>query len=421
MKNFTAVVLAAGKGKRMKSSLPKVLHAICGKPLIFYVLKELFSLKKHIKQIIVVVGYQGGEVEKQVKKYFTNVSFVYQDELLGTANAVASVKNKVQHENTLVLCADVPLITRKTLLSFISSFLKKKVDAALITAHMDNENELGRIIRDNKGNISAIREKIELGKNNTNTEINSGIYAFKSTRLFNNLRKIKKNKKKGEYFLTDIIEILYTKAIKIGDYLLRDNEEILGINNQNDLYFAEQILRQKIIEKFIERGVRIIDPRNTYFDEGVKIGRNTIIYPFTFIEKDVIIGRNCVLGPFIRLREGTIIKNNTHLGNFIEVNRSKVGCGVRMKHFGYLGDTTVEDNANIGAGTVVANFDGKKKHKTHVGKGAFIGSDTVLVAPVKVGKGAASGAGSVVTRDVEPYTVVVGVPARTLKGKRKKR
>jgi bifunctional UDP-N-acetylglucosamine pyrophosphorylase/glucosamine-1-phosphate N-acetyltransferase len=195
----------------------------------------------------------------------------------------------------------------------------------------------------------------------------------------------------------------------------------LGINSQWDLAFARKFMQDRILRQFMDKGIKIIDPANTYIEEGVKIGSQTTIFPFTYIENDVIIGSHCSLGPFIRVRKGTKVANEVYLGNFIEVNRSNIANSVTMKHFGYLGDTTVGEGTNIGAGTVVANYDGKKKHKTVIGKNAFIGSDTVLRAPVRVGEKAVTGCGSVVTKNVAAKTVVVGVPARKIKhGKKRK-
>jgi bifunctional UDP-N-acetylglucosamine pyrophosphorylase/glucosamine-1-phosphate N-acetyltransferase len=413
MNSFTAIVLAAGKGKRMKSSFPKVLHRLIDKPLIWYILKELTSLK-YIRQIIIVVGYKGKEVEEKLIKEFKNLEFVYQKRTLGTAHAVRCAQNLVKHKKVLVICGDTPLITSSTLSSFITSFLKKKVSCSLITAYKYGRHTLGRIFRDEKGRVKMIKEAIENPEIDSK-EVNSGIYCFEKEVLFDNLRKIKKNKNKQEYFLTDIIEILYRQGKKIDSYLLDNDEEIIGINTKSELCIAEKVLRRRTCEEFIEKGVKIIDPYTTFIDMEVSIGKNTVIFPFTFIEKNVIIGANCLIGPFVHLREGTSIGNNTYVGNFLEVNRSKIGNHVKMKHFGYIGDATVKDNVNIGAGTVVANFDGKRKNKTLIEKDAFIGSDTILVAPIKIGKGAITGAGSVVTKNVKPKTIVVGVPAKFLK------
>jgi bifunctional UDP-N-acetylglucosamine pyrophosphorylase/glucosamine-1-phosphate N-acetyltransferase len=421
MKNFTAIVLAAGKGVRMKSSLPKVLHTLRGKSLLGYVIEELSSLK-FIKQIIVVVGYKGKDVQAYLKDNYPKVSCVYQKKLLGTADAVKSAEGKVKFDDVLILCGDAPLISRQSLFNFLQGYAAQNSLCSVITANMDNVNELGKILRDDTGRIKAIIENIVLQDNRNIArlnrdlkEANSGIYAFDRETLFENLRSIQINPAKKEYFFTDIVEILYKHGYKVGSYLIGNNEEILGINNQNDLCAAGKILYKRTVDRFLEDGVRIIDPQTTFIDDGVKIAKDTIIYPFTFIERNVIIGARCTLGPFVHLREGTRIAANTHVGNFAEICRSRLGKNVRVKHFSYLGDTAVGDNVNIGAGTVVANYDGKNKHKTTISKNAFIGSDTVLIAPVNIGKGATTGAGAVVTKNVKPKTVVVGVPARLFK------
>lgn len=433
MKNFTAVILAAGKGKRMRLASPKVLEVLAGRPLIYYVLRELFKLKKYIKQIIIVVGHEGKKVKEEVEKYFSTqdlalpskveIKFIYQVKILGTAKALQVVTPAIKYNNVLVVCGDTPLITSQTLSRFIAFYLRKKISACVLTTILKGKNTLGIIVRDEKGKLRAIKEKAVIAKRTTYTqplaeEINSGIYCFRRPALLKYLFKIKKNPKKKEYFLTDIVEIISKEGEEVESYFLDNSDEALGINTQKDLYVVESIMRERILDKLMKKGVRIIDPKTTFIDEGVKIGRNSVIYPFTFVEKDVIIGNNCSLGPFIHLRKGTSIKDNTHLGNFVEINRSRIGQRVKMGHFGYIGDAVVEDGVNIGAGTVTANFDGKKKWKTYIKKGSFIGSDTILVAPVKVGKGGVTGAGSVVTKDVKSNTVVAGVPARILKRKK---
>ncbi len=402
----------------MKSSLPKVLHDLEGKPLIYYVLRQLKSIR-NIGQIIVVVGYKGELVRKSVLSEFKNIDFVTQKKVSGTASAVKCAKNKVKHKNVLVLCGDAPLITKDNLSDFISFYLKKKLPASVVTAYINGKNDLGALMRDDKGAARAIQESIELNSPLAAKEVNSGIYSFKRDILFKNLDKIKRNKRKGEFFLTDIIGILYDQEIKVVPYVLDEAEEVLGINSKKDLRVACQIIRERILDSFVESGVRIVDHATTFIQEGVKIGKNSIIYPFTFIEKDVIIGSNCSVGPFIHLRPGTRVADNTDLGNFLEVKSSKIGKRVKMKHFAYVGDTTIADDVNIGAGTVIANYDGKFKHKTYIKNKAFIGSDSVLVAPLTIGEGAVTGAGSVVTKNVKPKEVVVGVPARVLKKKKR--
>ncbi|MBN3041255.1 MAG: bifunctional UDP-N-acetylglucosamine diphosphorylase/glucosamine-1-phosphate N-acetyltransferase GlmU, partial [Candidatus Omnitrophica bacterium] len=233
-----------------------------------------------------------------------------------------------------------------------------------------------------------------------------------------NLSKINKNRRKGEYFLTDIVEILYNQGDYIASFFLEDGKEIMGINTQADLQVAAKIMRYRVVTELITRGVSIVDPETTFISQGVKVGKNTVIYPFTYIEEGVIIGRHCRIGPFIHIRKGSRIADKVLLGNFLEINRSSIGNNTKVKHFSYIGDAFIKENVNIGAGTVIANYDGRNKHKTFINKGAFIGSDTVLVAPVTIGKDSVTGAGSVVTKDVKAGQIVVGVPARAFKKKR---
>ena len=413
MKQFTAIVLAAGKGVRMKSPMPKVLNRLGGKPLIYYVLKEAAALKE-VKQIIVVVGYKADEVKRYAAKHFKNVEFAVQRNQLGTGHAVSSAVSKVKYPNTLILCGDAPLITKETISSFIDNYSSKKAHLSLLSSYLENKYDMGVVIRDGLGNPKAICEVVNLKARSPMEEVNSGVYAVDTRILRENLAQIKKDPVKGEYFLTDIVGLCYSQSCRVTAMVV-DSEEILGVNSPVELCGAYNVLRRRIINRHLNNGVKVIDPATTFIEEDAVIGKNSIIYPFTFIEKHVRIGANCFLGPFLRLREGTRLEDNTRLGNFIEISRSNLACGVTMKHFGYLGDTTVGAYANIGAGTVVANYDGKNRNKTVIEKESFIGCDAVLVAPVKIGKRALVGAGSVVTKNVAPKTVVVGVPARVLR------
>ncbi|MFO8053091.1 MAG: sugar phosphate nucleotidyltransferase [Candidatus Omnitrophota bacterium] len=424
MNKTTAIILAAGKGKRMKSSLPKVLQEVCGQPLIYYVLKQLSKIKS-IKQIIIVVGYKNDLVKNQVeaiaatqfKNLAKKIKFVNQTKMLGTADAVKVALAKVKHQEVLVTCGDNPLIRSTTLSKFISYSRKNNLACAILTSVTDKKNQLGTIIYDDKGRVQAIKEKISKAdkiKPLNRTEVNSGTYYFLKKELTHNAGKIKKNKVKREYFLTDIVKILFKQNKKIRSYLIDDSSEVAGINNLFELQFAEEAIRTRILAKLTKKGVIIVNPSTTLVQESAKISKNTTIYPFTFIEKDVIIGSNCSIGPFVHIRKGSRIKNNVKVGNFLEINRSQLGKGVTAKHFGYLGDAQLSDNVNIGAGTVIANYDGKNKHKTYIKEGSFIGCDTVLVAPVTVGKKAKTGAGSVVTKNVGEDQIVVGVPAQRL-------
>jgi len=425
-KKVTAVILAAGKGKRAKTSMPKVLLELCGRAIILHILSALSSLKV-VDDIIVVLGHKRELVQNAIKKVFPKVKFVYQKELNGTARAVSSASSLLKNKsNVLVLCGDTPLIKASTLRKFINSFFKERAKCSVMTAVFKEKNDYGRITRDSRGNVVGITEKVELKADLDREEVNSGIYCFEKSFLLKGLTKIKVNKKKKEFFLTDIINIAYKGGFGAKGFCLEDNLEILGVNTQKNLSKVRKLLNERLIEVASLRGVTFIDPDTTFLSFDTKIGKDTVIYPFTFIEKNVIIGSYCELGPFLRVRKGSAIGSDVKIGNFIEINRSTIGSGSRAKHFGYLGDAIVKDKVNIGAGTVIANYDGKNKHKTIIETGAFIGSDTVIVAPRKIGKGARTGAGSVVTRDVKNNDVVVGVPARVfikekkLKTKRKK-
>ncbi len=408
----------------MRSDIPKALTPLCGWPLIYYPLKELLALKKCLKEIIVVLGYKNKLVKTEIKSLFFSkfrksqipLHFVDQEKLLGTADAVKIALPKTHSEDILITCADTPLIKRETFHALIHTYFKNKSTCTVLTAYLDTPNNLGKIIRDENNQIMAIKESIDIKEPSPNTkeELNSGTYVFSREVLYHYLEKIPLHPQKKEYFLTEIIFLLYNDGFKI-HALLSHQEEALGINTQEDLLQAQRIMQKRINSEFIKQGISIVEPQTTFIDDGVRIGKQTKIYPFTFIEKNVIIGSSCSIGPFIHLREGTRIANSTQLGNFVEVVRSQIGSNVKVKHFSYIGDTIIKDKVNIGAGTVVANFDGKNKHKTIIEKNAFIGSDTVLVAPLKIGKNALTGAGAIVTKDVAPNIVVVGVPAKVLK------
>ena len=249
-------------------------------------------------------------------------------------------------------------------------------------------------------------------------EINTGIYLFKKKALAANIAKIKINARKKEYFLTDIIGVLVEGGYKVDAFRMEEASPFFSVNSLRDLIETERMVRMYLIERLIDNGVRVWDPQTTFLGPKTIIGKDCVIYPFTFLENNVRIGNRCSVGPFTHIRPGTVINDDSSIGNFAELVRSKIASFVKMKHVSYLGDTKVEEGVNIGAGTIVANYDGKNKHKTLIKKGAFIGSDSVLVAPVKIGKKALTGAGSVVTRDVKDKDIVVGVPARRLRKRR---
>ncbi len=417
-KNIAAIILAAGKSTRMKSETPKVLHPLCGRPMLSYVLDLAKDLK--LSHTYVVVGHKKELLEDLLDEY--KVKSIYQDRLLGTADAIRRAEGVLRnfHGNILVLYGDQPLLKKETLKNLIQRHIQTNASATILTAHPANPAGYGRIVRNQYAGITAIVEdKDASGEQKSISEINTGIICFKKDPLFKALVKIRPENAKKEYYLTDCIKIMADEGLSVESVSIHDDiGQAQGINSRADLAQAQKLMRGRILEKYMESGVSIVDPETTYINAGCKIGQDTIIYPFTVIENDVKIGKFCQLGPFCHLRPHTVIEDKTVIGNFTEVARSRIGKDVFMKHFSYLGDTFVGRNVNIGCGTVTANFDGKNKLKTFIGEGAFIGSDTILRAPVKIGKKAVTGAGSVVTKDVKPGVVVAGVPARQIKSKR---
>ncbi|MFA5088519.1 MAG: NTP transferase domain-containing protein [Candidatus Omnitrophota bacterium] len=415
MKDLRTIILAAGKGTRMKSETPKVLHGLCGQPMIQYVLdvvKFVGSLK-----IYIVLGYKPELVRASLPG---EIVPVLQKRLLGTADAVRCAKQHFRdyRGDVLVLCGDTPLLDKDVVKRLIRKHKKSKAACSVLTSVVSDPQGYGRIIRGEKGVVIAIREEKDATEFEKNiVEINTGVYCFRSQDLFKAIRAIKMNKKKKEFYLTDIVELFVDQGLRIETVEAGDPSEGLGVNTREDLALAESFLRKKILKKFMAEGVTIVDPETTYIHKNVSIGCDTIIKPFTVIESHVRIGKNCVIGPFARLRPGTKIHDTVEVGNFAEVSRSQIGKKSLMKHFGFLGDAWVGSQVNIGAGVVTANFDGRQKNKTRIEDRAFIGSDSILVAPVKIGKEAMTGAGCVVTRGkvVPDKQVVVGVPGRIIK------
>ncbi|MCM8763611.1 MAG: sugar phosphate nucleotidyltransferase [Candidatus Omnitrophica bacterium] len=413
MNKVVGVVLAAGKGVRMKSAFPKMLHYLCGRPLINYPIETLRRIG--IDKIFVVVGYK----KETLLPYLKEVKIIVQKRLLGTGHALLATKPYLKNfkRTILVISGDVPLVREATLQKLVKQHQSLNSAVTILVANIQEPRGYGRILRDKNSKVIKICEETDLEKGLSGIkEVNSGIYCFKSSLLFRYLKKIKPNPRKKEYYLTDIIGLMAGEGEKISTLCIDDSEEILGINTREDLSRAGKVLNKRMVKKLMDKGVTIVDPLNTYIGEGVEIGKDTIIFPFTVIEPGVSIGRNCRIGPFCHLREKTVIGDNVELGNFVELVRTRMDSFSKAKHLTYLGDACVGKDVNIGAGTIVANFDGKKKNKTIIYDKAFIGSGTILISPVKVGKGAVTGAGTVVTRnkDVPPGETVVGVPAKIL-------
>ncbi|MCQ9207289.1 MAG: NTP transferase domain-containing protein [Omnitrophica bacterium] len=412
MKNIRAIILAAGSGTRMKSKMPKPLHALHSKPILKHLTDTVNNLR--VEKIVLVLGHG---IEK-IKKEFKGFDITHQKRQLGSGDAVNCARSRFRNYNgdILVLYADTPLLKKETLKKLIKTHKSGNFGCTILTARVNDPKNYGRVIRKKNSITKIVEEKDATPDERGINEINIGAYIFKKKTLFPYVNKVKLNAKKREYYLTDVVNILKTANVKIGSFSTKDASEAIGINSRRELMKAHYIIKEKAMKKHMERGVTVIDPVTTQIDPEAVIGKDTIIYPNTIIEKNVTIGEGCKIGPFARIRPGTKIAKRVEIGNFVELVRTKVGENSKIKHMTYLGDAEVGRDVNIGAGTITANYDGKKKHKTIIGDRAFIGVGAILIAPVKVGKGALVGAGSVVTRkkDVPAGGVVAGVPARIL-------
>ncbi len=417
-RKIIAVVLAAGKGKRMRSNLPKVLHEVSGLPMVLAVIRNLRAAG--IDKIIVVTGQGREKLEKKLPK---DVVCVYQAKQLGTGHAVDCARSyfKGFRGDILIACGDMPLVETRTYSRLISVHQKNNNVCTLVTGLSKEPAGYGRIIRGAGGAISRIGEDKDVSsKDKKISEVNSGVYCFRAKSLFNAISSIGRVNRQKEYYLTDSVAILVGKGLSVGSLTIRDEEQLLGVNSRNDLSLVNRIMNRRVIENHLKRGVTIISPETTFIDLRARIGRDTVINPFTVIAGEVVIGRDCVVGPFSHLRTKTVLKDRAEIGNFVEVKKSSIGRHTKAKHLSYLGDTIIGKKVNIGAGTITANYDGKNKYQTVIKDRVFIGSNTTLVAPLSVGKGALTGAGSVVlrNRNVPPNAVVVGAPARVLRKKK---
>ena len=412
-KEIAAIILAAGKSTRMKSATPKVLHKLCGRPMIGYVMDLARSLKPG--RIIAVLGHKHELVSKEIP---AQVKVTLQKRLIGTADAVKGSLRELKGFKgaTLILYGDVPLLKKETVERLIKRHIENKADATLLTAQVKKPKGYGRVLRDKYFSICGIVEEKDADEFEKDIkEINTGIMCFNKISLQSALSEVKADNNKREYYLTDVIKILYSQGKLIEGIKVDDLSEATGINSRVELARANAVMQSKINESFMLSGVSIVDPGSTFINYGTRIGQDSVIYPFTVIESDVKIGKRCSIGPFVHLREGVRIADDVNLGNFLEITRAKIGKNTFAKHFCYIADTKIGNSVNIGAGTVTANFDGFKKQNTVIKDRAFIGSDTVMVAPVKVGRGSKTGAGAVIIKDVPDQKTAVGVPARILK------
>lgn len=394
----TTIIMAAGKGTRMKSNKSKLVHKIYDKELVRRVAEV--AMKVGSDEIITVVGHLKEQIQEVLGD---SVKYAYQEELLGTGHAVMQAAKFLEGKKgkAIILYGDVPILRPETLNNLLSKSIKNKEYATLLTAIYENPTGYGRIIRDEGGNIKAIVEEKDANMFEKEIkEINSGIYCFDIEELLSALKKITPNNVQGEYYLTDVIKIMNDKGLKTGAVIVEDNTEILGVNDRAQLELLTRVLRMRINSEHMANGVTIEDSNSTYIYDDVKIGTDTIIHPNTTIKNGVIIGNNCEIGPNAYIRENCIIGNDVKVGNFVEIKRTKVGNKTKLPHFIYLGDTEIGEECNVGCGTITCNYDGKEKHKTKIGDRAFIGSNVNLVAPVTLGDDVLIAAGSTITEDV---------------------
>lgn len=439
MSAVSALILAAGKGTRMKSRLPKVLHKVSGKAMVERVLDTVEAVG--ITQNTLVIGFGGEEVRAYLG---ARASYVVQTEQKGTGHAVKQAKSLLESfDGTLVvLCGDTPLVTEETLQKLLEVHRTSKAAATVLTAKMPDPTGYGRLLRDENGRVSRIVEqKDATDEERLVDEVNTGMYAFESAKLWPCLEQLSDDNAQGELYLTDAIGILVGQGEVVSACMTADYEETLGVNSRVQLAEAEQILRTRTNRRFMNEGVTIIDPAQTYIAPEAIIGRDTIIQPGTVIEGKTVIGENCEIGPYTRLsnvqvgdnsvlhfvyahdcevkngvdagpyahlRPQTILGDKVHVGNFVEVKNSIVGAGTKFPHLSYIGDSDVGSGVNLGCGTITVNYNGKDKNRTVIDDGAFVGCNSNLVAPVHIGAFSYIGAGSTITKDVPSKALAVG-------------
>lgn len=412
---FSCVILAAGKGTRMKSTLPKVMHKLAGVPLISHVLSALLPLSPE-KTVVVMAGHMDS-VKQTVEKIESKTKFVIQTEQLGTGHAVSSTRSEFAGYagRILILCGDTPLITTETLEKLLTA--SQSAEIVVLGMRMKNPYGYGRLLVDANGQLEEIIEERDANEEQKSINLcNSGMMAVSSKYLFSLLDKLTRNNNAGEYYLTDIV----ANADDIGLHchvVEADESELSGINTREQLASAEAVMQWRLRKQAMLSGVTMIDPASVFLRADTKISPDVVIHPQVVFGDDVKIESGAeirsfshiegahiksgaIIGPFARLRTGSVIGENAHIGNFVELKNTKLGDGAKANHLSYVGDSEVGEKANIGAGTITCNYDGVNKHKTRIGAGAFIGSNSSLVAPVSVGAGAVIGAGSVITQDV---------------------
>jgi bifunctional UDP-N-acetylglucosamine pyrophosphorylase/glucosamine-1-phosphate N-acetyltransferase len=415
----TVVILAAGAGTRFRSNRPKVCQPLCGRPMIGWVLEQARALRP--ERIVLVLGHGADEVRAAVTAEGVDerVRFVLQAERKGTGHAVLQALGELgERDPVVVLYGDMPLLRAESVAALCTAFAGAR--AAMLTAVVEKPRGFGRIVRRDGAFAGVVEEKDASAEERAIREVNLGVYAFARADLERCLPRLSNANVQGEYYLTDVPAQLVADGLAVRTLELEDELEAIGVNTIEHLAEARRELQWRILTAHMANGVAIEDPATTYVDHGVEIGTGARILPCTVIRAGVRIGEGCEVGPFTHLRAGTVLEPHAEIGNFTEAKNARVGEHTKAKHLTYLGDVTIGRDANIGAGTIVANYDGKAKHQTRIGDRAFIGSGSVLIAPCKVGDGALTGGGAVLTRnsEVPPGEAWVGVPARPLARRR---
>lgn len=436
MREFTSIILAAGMGTRMKSQMPKVLHKVCGKELVSWVIDA--SKKAGAKKVVAVIGHKAELVKEALNN---KCEFALQAEQKGTGHALMQASSFIDDGFVVVLTGDAPLIREETMKNAVEYHAQSGNSATVITAILDDATDYGRIVRDSLGNVLRIVEQKDANDEEKRIkEINSGMYVFNGADLLSSLEKLKPNNAQGEYYLTDTLEILLNEGKKIGGFAVEDNDEIRGINDRMQLAEAEAIMQKRLIREHIKNGVTFVLPDTTIVEDGVEIGNDTIIYPNVYIKTGTKIGSGCsigsgtqitkseiadnvtiqssvllecsvgegtTVGPFAYLRPNTHVGKGARIGDFVELKNSEIGDGTKVSHLTYVGDSDVGKRVNFGCGTVTVNYDGKKKYRTKIGDDCFIGCNTNLVAPVEVMDGGYTAAGSTITDTVPENALAI--------------
>ncbi len=406
-----AIVLAAGKGTRMKSSLVKVLHEIFSKPLLGWVLDALNNLPYKTENIV-IVGHCAEAVEKYLEKNYQNAKTATQKEQLGTGHAVAQALPLLEGYDgkVIITCGDTPLLTTKTLNEFIQYHEKNKSDLTVMTTKFENPFGYGRIIRDKNNQVEKIVEqKDATDEEKLVNEVNTGVYCIEWSKIKQAFSELKNNNAQGEYYLTDIVKWANEKDLKVFGFIAKDSSEIYGINSRQNLEFATKIMKDRYLDELMTQGVTIVDRATTFISPETIIGEDTIIYPNTYINGKNEIAKNCKLGPMTHIRGNCSIAEGCKIGNFVELKNAKIAKKTNVCHLTYVGDANIGEHVNVGAGTIFANYNSitKEKKQSTLGNNVSIGSNTVIVAPCELGENAFVGAGSVITKDVEKDALAI--------------